>query len=120
MIRRDVVLIDGFLHQPQAEGLGVKRVIARRIGRNGRQMVEAGELHPTTVRNISDSSSSRAVTSSAGSVQLKPRHRSGTHFPARGIARISVLVSRVGKRMPPADEHRVSASPTIRVMGSST
>ena len=45
VVGADVVLVDGLLHQAQPHGLGVEFVIAARIRRHGRQMMNSGQLH---------------------------------------------------------------------------
>ena len=45
MIGADIILIDRFLHQPHAQHLRVKLVIAARIGGDGGEVVNAGKLH---------------------------------------------------------------------------
>ena len=45
MIGRDVVLVHRLLHEAKPERLRVKAMIARRVGGDRGQMVEAGELH---------------------------------------------------------------------------
>ena len=45
MIRRDVVLVDRLLHQPQAKGLCIKSMIRRSIRRDGSQVMKSVEVH---------------------------------------------------------------------------
>ena len=45
MIGADIVLIDRLFHEPHAEHAGIEGVVARRIGRDGGEMVNAFELH---------------------------------------------------------------------------
>ena len=49
VIGADVVLVDGLLHQPHAERAGVEAHVARRIGGDRGQMMDAGELHGVLV-----------------------------------------------------------------------
>ena len=41
----DVVLVGGLLHQPHPHHAGVEVVIAARVGGDGGEMMDAGELH---------------------------------------------------------------------------
>ena len=45
VIGGDVVLIDRLLHEAHAEQAGIESDIARRIGGDGGEMMDAGELH---------------------------------------------------------------------------
>ena len=45
MIGADVVLVDGLLHQPQAQHLGVESLVAGRVGRHRGEMMNSGQLH---------------------------------------------------------------------------
>jgi hypothetical protein len=45
VVSADVVLVDGLLHQPQPERLGVEGVIGRGVAGDGGEMMDAGELH---------------------------------------------------------------------------
>jgi hypothetical protein len=45
VIGGDVVLIDGLLHQPQAQLAGIEIDVALGVCRDGRQMMDASELH---------------------------------------------------------------------------
>lgn len=45
VVGRDVVLVDGLLDQTQSQHLRVEGVVPRRVGGDGSEMVDAGELH---------------------------------------------------------------------------
>jgi hypothetical protein len=45
VIRARVVLVDGLLDEAHAERARVEVVVAAGVGRDGRQVVDAGELH---------------------------------------------------------------------------
>ncbi len=45
VIGAHVVLVDGLLDEAHAERLRVERMVARRIRRHGREMMDPGELH---------------------------------------------------------------------------
>ena len=45
VIRADIVLIDGALHQPHAEGLGVEAAVVADFRGNRGQVVDAEQLH---------------------------------------------------------------------------
>ena len=45
VIGAGVVLVDGLLDHPHAHRAGVEALVARRVGRNRGQMMDAGELH---------------------------------------------------------------------------
>jgi hypothetical protein len=45
VIGADIVLVDGLLDEPETQGLRVEAVVARRVGGDGGEMMDAGELH---------------------------------------------------------------------------
>jgi hypothetical protein len=49
VVGTDVVLVHGFLDEPHAEDARVEGMVARRVCRDGRQVVDAGELHGQTL-----------------------------------------------------------------------
>ena len=68
MVRGNVILVDRFLHEPEAQRSRIERVIARDVGGDGGEVMEASELHPAKVRMFRRSSSEAAP---GGTIQLR-------------------------------------------------
>ena len=56
VIGADVVLVDGLLDQPQAERCGIELQVAGRVGGDGGEMMDAGELHDVASSRLGVSS----------------------------------------------------------------